>query len=545
MFGLLKEKLSGFLDKLTKREEGRQGAKETPGQPQAEEKKGEKTTPAPKAAPQIPKPQEIARPNAEPQEIARQPPEPQKIEPQKIQSAQQSQAATPKEHQQPQEIAPVQPAFAQQKNAPEPQIPEQRKEEPEIEILQPQKPKELQQPAPKEHAPPQSKAMETPILPEKPAETKHAPGIIERIWPFGKKEEAQKITPPEDKMASPTQQKSARPEGGPAKETPPKMREDEMDFSRLEKKAKQEDRKMEVRMGIPRAITTILSSTVEIKEEDVRDLADELELALLEADVAYEVSVEVSRKLRERIVGMRVKKAAMQQEVRDAMAGVLVDVLRSKKDFDFVEKVRACQKPAKILFVGPNGAGKTTTMAKIARMLHSQGMECVFSASDTFRAAAIEQAEAHAEKLGLHVVKSRYGADPASVAFDAVGYAKSHGAAVVLIDSAGRQDTNTNLLDELKKMVRVIKPDLKIYIGESIGGNATLEQIKGFSESTGLDGVILTKLDCDAKGGTALSVAHTSGVPILFLGTGQGYEDIERFDAGKLARALVGAGAAS
>ncbi|NYZ77371.1 signal recognition particle-docking protein FtsY, partial [Candidatus Micrarchaeota archaeon] len=161
-------------------------------------------------------------------------------------------------------------------------------------------------------------------------------------------------------------------------------------------------------------------------------------------------------------------------------------------------------------------------------------------ASDTFRAAAIEQISVHADRLGVKVIKRDYGSDPASVAYDAVNYAKAHGIDAVLIDTAGRQDTNINLINELKKMDRVIKPDLKIYIGESIAGNALMEQVASFNREIGVDGVILTKLDCDAKGGTILSVARATGVPILYIGTGQGYDDIELFDAAKIAERIVG-----
>jgi fused signal recognition particle receptor len=167
------------------------------------------------------------------------------------------------------------------------------------------------------------------------------------------------------------------------------------------------------------------------------------------------------------------------------------------------------------------------------------GMTVVFSASDTFRAAAIEQAEVHATRLGITIIKSNYGADPASVAFDAINYARSHNIDAVLIDSAGRQDTNANLLDELKKMNRVAKPDIKIYIGESIGGNSIIEQIRAFNEAIGLDGAILTKIDCDAKGGTAISVSRSTGIPVLYLGIGQGYADLVPFDPHKIAQEIM------
>jgi len=178
-------------------------------------------------------------------------------------------------------------------------------------------------------------------------------------------------------------------------------------------------------------------------------------------------------------------------------------------------------------------------MAKMAHMLMQANLTCVFSASDTFRAAAIEQTEVHAGRLGVKVVKSKYGADPASVAFDAVNFARTHNIDVVLIDSAGRQDTNANLLDELKKINRVAKPDIKIYIGESIGGNALIDQVRAFDGAIGMDGAILTKVDCDAKGGTALSLTKSTGIPVLYMGVGQAYADIVPFEPEKIAQEIM------
>ena len=264
-----------------------------------------------------------------------------------------------------------------------------------------------------------------------------------------------------------------------------------------------------------------------------------LELSLLEADVAYDVSLDVSSQLRAKLVGMKVPKGKVEERTREAIQGVLASVMTSDRKFDMVERVRSLEKPAKILFVGPNGAGKTTTMAKVAHMLLQGGLTVVFSASDTFRAAAIEQTEVHAERLGVKVVKSKYGADPASVAFEAVSFARAHNIDVVLIDSAGRQDTIANLLDELKKISRVAKPDIKIYIGESIGGNSLIDQVRAFNEAIGMDGAILTKIDCDAKGGTALSLTKSTGIPVLYLGIGQAYTDLIPFEPEKIAQEIM------
>jgi len=315
-----------------------------------------------------------------------------------------------------------------------------------------------------------------------------------------------------------------------------------MDLSKLERKAASSPEKREAapKLGIGTTLRSIFSSDITIGEGEVSDLLSELELSLLEADVAYDVSLDVSSQLRAKLVGMKVPKGKVEEKTSEAIQGVLESVMTSERKFDLVSRVRSLPKPAKILFVGPNGAGKTTTMAKIAHMLMQAGLTCVFSASDTFRAAAIEQTEVHAGRLGVKVVKSKYGADPASVAFDAVNFARTHSIDAVLIDSAGRQDTNANLLDELKKINRVAKPDVKIYIGESIGGNALLDQVRAFDEAIGMDGAILTKIDCDAKGGTALSLTKSTGIPVLYLGIGQAYTDLIPFEPQKIAQEIMG-----
>jgi fused signal recognition particle receptor len=321
---------------------------------------------------------------------------------------------------------------------------------------------------------------------------------------------------------------------GPATQTM-----EERDLSQLEKKAYSERREMAPKISIGASIKSFFTNEITIGEGEVSGLISDLELSLLEADVAYDVSLEVTAQLRGRLVGMKVPKGEVEKRTRQAIGEVLESVMDSDKKFDFIQKVKSCGKPVKILFVGPNGAGKTTTIAKIGRMLMDEGMTVVLSASDTFRAAAIEQTEVHAARLGVKVIKSKYGSDPSSVAFDAISFARSHSIDVVLIDSAGRQDTNANLLSELKKINRVASPHLKIYVGESIGGNSLLEQIRAFNEAIGIDGAVLTKLDCDAKGGTAISISKSTGIPVLFLGVGQRYEDLVVFDPHRIAQEIM------
>lgn len=517
MFGLLKNKLSSFIKGLTGKEE----------QKASEEKKAEIPKPEPV---EIPKPVETLKPG-----------------PVEVQMPIETPKSKPVKIEQPKPIEKPKPA-----------------EKP--------KPVEIEKPKPAE--PPKNKLFEIPFL-HKPTrflpEQKGAPSASNQgsmsdtfstgksTSPGAKREQEQKpvatAQPKAEETPKPVEQPKAVPKQSeaPKKEKPapqkPSFAQEPVqketiapptaDFSRLEKRASSEKREMAPKIGIGTTIKSFFSSDITISEAEVADLLEELELSLLEADVAYDVSLEVTSQLRQRLVGMKVPKKEVERRTREAVQQVLESVMDSGRKFDFLERVKSAGKPVKILFVGPNGAGKTTTMAKVAHMLLGAKLTAVFSASDTFRAAAIEQTEVHANRLGLKVIKSKYGADPASVAFDAISFAKAHGIDVVLIDSAGRQDTNANLLDELRKINRVAKPDLKIYVGESIGGNAIIEQIKAFNETVGMDGAILTKMDCDAKGGTAISVAKSTGIPVLFLGTGQGYSDLVPFDPHKIAQEIM------
>src|SRR5438132_1179389 len=192
------------------------------------------------------------------------------------------------------------------------------------------------------------------------------------------------------------------------------------------------------------------------------------------------------------------------------------------------------------MFFGDNGTGKTTTIAKLAYHIQKKGLTCVVAAADTFRAGAIEQLEKHAEAIGFKLIKHKAGADPAAVAFDAVEHARARGRDVVLIDTAGRMQTNQNLMDQMKKIKRVAKPNLTLYIGDALAGNDAIEQAKQFHEAVGIDGIILTKIDADAKGGAALSMAKTIGKPIVFVNLGQTYEDIRPFDTKWMVDRLLG-----
>ena len=268
-----------------------------------------------------------------------------------------------------------------------------------------------------------------------------------------------------------------------------------------------------------------------IREKHLDNVMWEMELALLESDVAMEALEEMKAIIKKRLVGLRVEnRAAITPTIEKALKASLVELL-SKTTFDPQILLEKRDGPLIIAFVGVNGTGKTTTIARITDWLKQNGKSVVLAASDTFRAGAIEQLELHAERLGCKFIKHQAGGDPAAVAFDAVEHAKAKHRDIVLIDTAGRMQTNSNLMDEMKKIKRVAKPDLIMFVGDSLAGNDAIDQAKKFHEAVGIDAVVLTKLDVDAKGGAALSISSAIGQPIAFVGIGQEYGDLMPFDA--------------
>ena len=209
--------------------------------------------------------------------------------------------------------------------------------------------------------------------------------------------------------------------------------------------------------------------------------------------------------------------------------------------FDLIEKIKEKikkEKPYTIVFFGINGSGKTTTIAKLSHLLKKNKITSVLAASDTFRAASIEQLEKHGEKLGVKVIKHKYGSDPAAVAFDAIAHAKAQGIDCVLVDTAGRIHVKADLMREMEKICRVAKPDLKVFVAESIVGNDAVEQARAFDKAIGIDAIILTKADVDEKGGALISVSYVTKKPIIFLGTGQEYKDLKRFEKENLIKSI-------
>lgn len=299
-----------------------------------------------------------------------------------------------------------------------------------------------------------------------------------------------------------------------------------------EQKALKEEKK-----GFFEAIKEKVTTKV-ISEKQFDEIFWDLEVTLLENNVALEVIEKIKKDLKGDLTSRPIKRDRVSDEITTSLRKSISDLF-NVSPVDIIKAIRAKeQKPYVIVFVGINGSGKTTTISKVAHMLQKQKISCVLAACDTFRAAAIHQLEEHAHALGIRVIKHDYGADAAAVAFDAISHAKAKGVDVVLIDTAGRMHTNTNLIDEMKKIVRVARPDFKIFVGESITGNDCTLQAKEFDEAISLDGIILAKADVDEKGGAAISVSYVTQKPILYLGTGQAYDDLEEFSAHKIIQRL-------
>lgn len=271
-----------------------------------------------------------------------------------------------------------------------------------------------------------------------------------------------------------------------------------------------------------------------ISEKHLDDILWELEMGLLEGDVAMEVASAVVDSVKDDLVGRKIKRSNdITEYTYNALRNAVAEIIDipGKSMTEMIEAKKAQGEPLVVMFVGINGTGKTTTIGKLANYYLKKGYTPVIAAADTFRAGAIEQVNYHADKVGVKLIKHQKGSDPAAVAFDAVEHAKAQGKELVLIDTAGRMQTNTNLMDEMKKIKRVAKPDLVVFVGDALTGNDATQQASKFNEAIDLDGVILTKADADSKGGASLSIGYVIKKPILFLGMGQGYDDIKEYDA--------------
>ncbi len=377
--------------------------------------------------------------------------------------------------------------------------------------------------------------------------------LTDAIKGFAKREEKKEEAPESREPASPAAPEDTpripevRAEKSEVEETHagrlinPAGAEQKVEKPRLEK-PRPEGPKIDLRLSTK--IKGVFFSKVTLSGGEIDKFAESLKEPMLRSDVSYSTAEELLKDIRTQLGNRQISSGRIDEEITDVVRDALMQVLEGSGARiglrEMVERrISEGAVPVKILFLGPNGAGKTTTIAKIAHSFKLRGTSSVLAAADTFRAAAIEQLEFHAKNIGVPVIKTKYGADPASVAFDAIAHAKANGIQLVLIDSAGRQETNRSLISEIEKMVRVCKPDITIFVGESTAGNVIAEQIGEFGKHVHIDGIILTKLDCDAKGGNALSIAKVTGVPVLYFGTGEGYDALMPYSSEFVVNAIL------
>lgn len=347
---------------------------------------------------------------------------------------------------------------------------------------------------------------------------------------------------PEKKKKSPKSEKQ--------KKSPKKTKEN----SKKPKKEKAEEKKEEIQTPIeqinltdqkieePIKKTSFFSKITErfisnkVSQEQIDEIFSELEIILLENNIALEAVDKIKETMTEDLLNKEIKKSELENKIIESIKKGIESILLEAPNI--INEIKSSEGVYTIVFFGINGAGKTTSMAKLAYKLKKEGISVVMAAADTFRAAAVEQLEIHAKKIGVPIVKSQYGSDPTSVAFDAKQYAQKNNIKCLLIDTAGRMYTKENLIKQMEKLIRVIQPNKKIFVGESTTGNDMIDQAKTFDEALKIDGIILSKADVDEKGGTALSISYITKKPIYFLGTGQNYQDLEEFKKDKIVNSL-------
>jgi fused signal recognition particle receptor len=293
--------------------------------------------------------------------------------------------------------------------------------------------------------------------------------------------------------------------------------------------------------GTLKRAAAFATGKVIIEEDDLEDPLWELEMALLESDVEMSVAEEILDTVEETMIGETRKQVETTGElVERALHDALVDVI-SVGQFDFDERIAAADKPITIVFTGVNGVGKTTSIAKLSEYLADRGYSSVMANGDTYRAGANEQLQQHAENLDRKIITHEQGGDPAAVIYDGVEYAEANDVDVVLGDTAGRLHTSDDLMSQLAKIDRVVDPDMTLFVDEAVAGQDAVMRAQEFNDAAEIDGTILTKADVDSSGGAAISIAYVTGKPILFLGTGQGYEHLEPFEPEELVDQLLGA----
>lgn len=357
------------------------------------------------------------------------------------------------------------------------------------------------------------------------------------FWSFGKKsgDDKKEESPEEPQEEEP---KKSRFWSKNKKEDSSEVEDDDSDNETQEKKShfwsrSSDEDSEEDEEDEPSGMFSFISAKT-ISEKHLEDILWELEMGLLEGDVAMEVASAVVDSVKDDLVGRKIKRSNdITEYTYNALRNAVAEIIDipGKSMTEMIEAKKAQGEPLVVMFVGINGTGKTTTIGKLANYYLKKGYTPVIAAADTFRAGAIEQVNYHADNVGVKLIKHQKGSDPAAVAFDAVEHAKAQGKELVLIDTAGRMQTNTNLMDEMKKIKRVAKPDLVVFVGDALTGNDATQQASKFNEAIDIDGVILTKADADSKGGASLSIGYVIKKPILFLGMGQGYDDIREYDA--------------
>ena len=378
---------------------------------------------------------------------------------------------------------------------------------------------------------PEKKEEEKPVE-EKPEESfEEKKGFFSKI--FHKKEEVDETPPEPPKMEKKIE--SLKKEEKIPEETPAQKEEIPAKEEVSAKQVSEVETLPEKKRGFFQKVSETFTK-ISLSEEKFEELFWDLELTLLENNVAVEVIHKIKEDLKKELMSDKVSRKNVEQIIQDSLKESLTEILDIQK-IDLEEKIKN-KKPFVIAVIGVNGSGKTTTIAKLCHKLKENGHSIVLAAADTFRAAAIQQLEEHANNLGIKLIKHDYNSDPAAVAFDAVKHAQAKGLDVVIIDTAGRLHSNDNLMNELKKLIRVNNPDFKLFVGESITGNDCVEQAKTYDEIIGIDGIILSKADVDEKGGAALSISYVTKKPVLFIGTGQEYKDLEAFDKDKVLQSL-------
>ena len=356
------------------------------------------------------------------------------------------------------------------------------------------------------------------------------------------KEEVSLSIPPEEKPVPQPVEELPKPVEPIEETTEPEMLEKEI---KIEKKILLEEKKIETelkrgeekRTGFLERLKKVVKEK-EIEEQDITPILIGLETDLLESDVALEVTEKIVSDLKKDLLGKSIKRSEdLENLIKKSLKKSILEVL--SVPLISIEQLAKEKKPLKIVFLGFNGAGKTTSIARLAYYLKNKGFSIILAAADTWRAASIEQLEEHSQKLGVPIVKHKYKSDPAAVIFDTVKAAESRGIDIVLADTAGRSQANQNLMDELKKIIRVNKPDLKILVVDALTGNDSVEQAKLFNEAVGVDGIIVTKADVYEKGGALLSAVHSIKKPILFIGVGQEYADFKPFNPEEVVESLL------